>query len=309
MKADLPFFVINPISGGKRARSLWPKLSSRLESLFGPLHSAQTSKPQEAGLLARQAIENGYHWIVSVGGDGTLHEVVNGIFSLPASARSRVRLSILPMGSGDDFAKSLSLPPDPLQLIERWKKPQAIQIDIGKTTYLKESQAQNQYFINIADLGMGGEVMIRVNRSSKLLGYKFTYVSAIVQTLAQYKPYALRIETESEALEADNLLIALVANGRYFGNGLHMAPQASLSDGKFEIVLIEKFGIVKFLKFLPKLYGGKIHEAREVKTLRGSRIRITPLSPKPVLMETDGELLGPIPAEFEVLPQALEILF
>ncbi len=308
MQNEMPLLIVNPISGKGRARVLWPLISAKMKSLFGRFEPIFTRSSTDAIEQARQAVECGFRHLIAVGGDGTVHEVVNGIFLANAKDRAEVRLGIIPMGSGDDFVKSLKIPISPMDAIDRLKSDKSVLVDIGKVSYRgNNGENETRYFTNIADFGLGGEVMRKVNNSSKPLGCRLTYLYYATQSFLTYKAVPIVIKTDDQTYRFSEVILGIIANGKYFANGLCVSPNASLEDGRFQVIVIEKLGLSRFLKMVPRLYQGKWIEAKGVTRFTTSKLTVESRQPKPVFIEADGEQPGSLPATFEIMPKSLHI--
>jgi diacylglycerol kinase (ATP) len=302
----IPFFIINPTSGVGKAKELWKKLIPRIQSELGSFESVFTQSATDATRQARLALKNGFRWIIAVGGDGTLHEVLNGFFEKEKMLYPDARLGILPVGSGDDFKRSIGWGSDPFEAIEKLKKGKTIAIDVGKVSYLNHAgKRESRFFLNIADFGLGGKVMQEVNASSKILGAKLTYLFHGITSLITFRPASALLETSEKNYHFQNLVIGIVANGRYFGSGLGVAPEASLEDGLFDVIIVEKLEVLDLVKLLPQLYRGEVIEHPSITRFRTNQLSVESHSSEPVWLETDGEQPGRLPASFEIIPQSL----
>ncbi len=305
-----PFFIINPTSGGGRSKSLWQELQPLLKETFGKFDFVFTRSAKDGPHQASLAIKKGFRWLIAAGGDGTLHDVINGaIEGLENVSRlSEITVGLLPMGSGDDFKRTIGWSADARVAIEKLKNRHTQKIDLGKMTYLSnEGHEKSLYFINIADFGLGGKVMREVNRSKKFFGPKLTYLYQELKTLLTYKPCSVVIETPKKNYHFHEVLLGIVANGRYFGSGLCIAPQAKIEDGLFEVVMIEKTSFLTALRRMPDLYLGRPFEEKSITRFQASRLTVQPTSLEPIWIEVDGEQPGKLPATFEVLPGALNL--
>ena len=165
-----------------------------------------------------------------------------------------------------------------------------------------------RYFINVADVGIGGPVVDLVNKNSKRLGGKITFLLAAIQATLQSKNFMMRVKLDGEVIcDRQPVYFAAIANGRYFGGGMHIAPYANVNDGVFDVVLAGDFSLLeKVFKILPRLYTGKIGELKKIRMLKGKRLHIS--ADHPLLIEADGELVGTTDALFEILPSAIRVV-
>lgn len=305
---NTPYFILNPNSGGGRGEREWKQVEALLGQYFSSSQIYKTKRSGDATLLSKRAALQGYKHIISAGGDGTLNEVVNGLMQTPAKVRQNVSLGLFPLGSGDDFAKSLLWPKDFKQRLQGLAQNKTQKVDVGLMYYQDQNGKKLQrYFVNICDFGMGGEVVARVNRSSKILGGKIAYLTSILETLMTFKAFSIEASLEGKKRKFHDIILGIVANGSYFGGGLCVAPQAKLDDGLFEVILVEKMAALDFLKVLPQLYLRRALNVKGIHHFQSTSLSVKTLQAREVLLDCDGEQPGILPASFELLPQELQI--
>ena len=308
MSKKIPYFIVNPQAGGGRTRKLWGDLSAQIESIWGKCNFVFTQKEGDAVRHARLACEKKQEVIVAVGGDGTLHEVVNGILQAGLSCAKEVSLGIISMGSGDDFIKTLSLPKDPLQALKVIQQRKSKKIDVVQVDFMgHKHKKESRYFINLADFGLGGRVMQKVNASKKVFGSQLTYLFHALSTLVTFSPFSVVIEGQDQNFHFHKMILGLVANGKYFGSGMCVAPEAKLEDGLMDVIMVEKMGIMEFIRIIPQVYRGEKIQNSNIFRFKAKKFYVQPTSSKPVFIELDGEQPGSLPASFEVLPQAIHV--
>ena len=298
-------FIVNPASANGRTGKRWPQVWERISAL-GPEHSAMlTARPGHATELAAEVLAAGVDTVVAVGGDGTLSEVANGFFAQPQGYPGAA-LGLLPFGTGGDFRRTLGIPGDLDAAIECINARKLRSIDVGRIEMAGlEGGTVVRYFINIADAGIGGVVVERVNRTSKVFGGKASFLYASIATLLKYRPQALDVRTAERGWEgkAQNVV---VANGQYFGGSMHVAPGADPADGRFEVVVFGDIARFEAIRSINDIYKADHLKNPKVTTWRSDRVEVT--SPERVLIEADGELSGALPAVFEVLPKAISVV-
>ena len=299
--------IINPVAGNGSVKKKWSHVRRIASNLFKEISWDFTKKPADAIQLTRKAIHEGYETIVAVGGDGTIHEVVNGFFENGEPIHSDAVLGMISMGTGCDLAKSLELPHSLHTAMAKIKNHRCCKFDVGKLTYTKNNGKNGVcFFINIADAGFGGAMVEVVNQSSKALGQFVAYVSALLRTLATYKNKSIHIKID-DIFEAElTVNSVVVANGQFFGGGMWIAPKAVMNDGLFDITIIGDVTRRDVLAQLHKLYNGTLHTHPKVQTFRGKTVTLT--SKHLVKLDADGEAAGVLPAYFEILPAALNVI-
>ncbi|MCG8606634.1 diacylglycerol kinase family lipid kinase [bacterium] len=299
--------IANPTAGSYAVSKNWTKVETKLIATLGDLSVEFTQAKDHATKLTRRAIEDGFETIIAVGGDGTINEVVNGFFENGCVLNSETRLSFIPMGTGADWVRSVGSPNQLNAAIELILRGQVRKCDAG----ILQCQAfdgtpRTRYFMNIADAGFGGELAGRVNQSTKRFGSFVSYLVGLLKTLAIYKNRPVRIQVDDDFYDDRIINSVVVANGQYFGGGMWIAPNARTDDGLFELVIIGDVSRREALANINRLYKGTLALHPKVTTLTGRKVRLE--SESEVLIEADGEVSGKLPATFEVLPRALQII-
>ena len=265
-----------------------------------------TESRGQATHLASEAIKSGYEMVVAVGGDGTVNEVLNGFFDKGVALSQHVTLGIVPLGSGCDFARSLGIPKKIDEAITTLESSRVRRIDVGRVEFLNfRREREIRLFANIADVGAGGLVTQRASRAPRILGRRPNYVWGILSAVLSYKakPVSVSIDGgEPMRLAVRNLI---VANGKYFGRGFLPAPHARIDDGLFDIVNIRDFSTIQSVWHLPKLRKGTHLGLEKVSCFRGKKVEAN--ADEEVLLEIDGELVGTVPATFQIIPEAVSI--
>jgi diacylglycerol kinase (ATP) len=289
-------------------------MASDLARHFGAFNCAFTEKAGDGRRLAAHAANEGRRLIIACGGDGTISEVANGILESGADAE----LGVLPSGTGGDFRRSLKIPARTADAARTLCAGRARLMDVGLATYLNhEGEQATRYFLGVASFGMSTDIIERVKgndsrllsgaRSGKL-GGKLSFAAATVQSTfsSPSTSVVVRLDDSPERrLTVSNLCIA---NARYFGGGMKVAPNAMLDDGRFDVISIGELGALKILSNAHKLYRGTHLEMDEVREAHARIVTARPArKDEKVLIEIDGELPGRLPAKFEILPRALRV--
>jgi YegS/Rv2252/BmrU family lipid kinase len=299
--------IVNSASAGGRTGKRWPALREALARAQVQHQTHHTTALHDATAATRGALTNGYQRIVSCGGDGTLNEVVNGFFTPNGTPLSPdAILALLPSGTGGDFRRTIGLPTDPTRLAAILAANHTRRIDAGRITYDSPATPPRQ-FINIADCGVGGDVVARVNRSGKKGGgvrgtAVFLGISLRALTTYGSRPVRLTLDGKPMVLEIQNVVIA---NGRCFGGGMRIAPAAELDDGWFDVVVLPALGRLRTLIAMPSVYRGAHIKQPGVLVKRAQEVRVEPLDSRPLLFDIEGEQIGTAPATLTCLPGAL----
>lgn len=295
--------IVNPIAANGRVGRKWPSVKEFLEKKGVPFSFALTQYPAHAIALAAEAVEKGFKTIVAFGGDGTLNEMLNGVFRYGIS--SEITLGAVPGGTGSDFTRSLGLPRDPIKAFEKILEGKTIRVDLGEIECFKEDKPERRYFINVAGLGFDAVVAERTNRAPKFMGGTLPYLCSLLITLLTYKSLPFKINIDSQTLELKAYLV-VVANGKYFGGGMFIAPEAVLDDGKFYVAIGEDMSRMEFLSLVPSVYKGTHITHPKVKVYEAQTVKVS--SEATLYIEAEGEVVGVAPATFKVHPCAVNFL-
>ncbi len=297
--------IVNPESDRGRTKKRWEHIKEALKFFLKEFKYEFTEKPFQAAEISRAAIKEGSELIVGVGGDGTMNEISNGFFENKKIINPKVALGIVPSGTGCDFSGSLNIPSGLKNALRVITQASSSMIDIGKIRFRDYSNKKHErFFLNIADFGIGGEVLNKMNL--KMAKRKTSsYLRSAVTTLITYKSKRVRIKIDNMQIPFNEYLIGAISNGKIFGKGMKIAPYAKLDDGLFDVVLVESMKLLEFCRNILKIYSGSHLSHPKVSLIRGKKIEITPeSSEKDVLIEADGELIGKLPATFEIIPQS-----
>jgi YegS/Rv2252/BmrU family lipid kinase len=309
----LPLVIVNPASAGNATRQSWPAMASDLATHFGAFNCVFTANAGDGRRLASRGAKEGRRLIIACGGDGTIAEVANGILD----SGSDVELGILPSGTGGDFRRTLNIPARAADAACALRNGRARRVDVGRASYVNpKGLDESRYFLGVASCGMSTEIINRVKESdsrlmprakSSWLGGKVSFAVATVKTTfaAQRTEIIVQLNGGKERrLTVANLC---VANARYFGGGMKIAPDALVDDGQFDIITIGDLGALKILANTHKLYRGTHLELEQVFSSRAEIIEARPAIGNEVEIEIDGELAGRLPAKFEIVPGALRV--
>ena len=303
--------IVNPAAGRGRAKHLWTRLEPELRAAATDLSVRQTAAPGEATAFTRTAIDDGYDRIVAVGGDGTLHEVVNGYFQPDGTAITPAPpLTPLPCGTGTDFNRMLDGKTG-LDAVDYLHSDRVRSIDLLRLDYTdRDGATAHRYAVNITSVGLSSEVVRAVNRGGlSLPSPRLRYLSAIVRALLSHQPFRVELTLDGTDLGARSVRVVAVANGHTFGAGVKIAPNAAIDDGMLDVTVLENVPVLPLLRRLPRFYNGRHLSLDGVTTHRGRRLTIRPLDEPPVWLEADGELLGRLPVTVEVVPDALRMQY
>lgn len=302
--------VVNPRSAAGRTATATGRIRRLLEPL-GSMELVFTTGQLDATVRTRQALRDGFTRIVALGGDGTVNEVVNGFFAGGVNAFPDAELGIVEFGTGGDLRKTLGIPGDPEAAVARIVSGSRRLIDVGRARFVdRNGRPGERLFVNVASFGLSANTVHRVDGNQRFkrlaggLAYAVGGAAEIMSFAAQ--PVRLRIDNQPDA--GLNLVFCAVANARYFGGGLEIAPMADVTDGHLDIITIANAPKLDLLRTIPLLFQGRHLEKPFVRHTRARTLAATLVDPtSPMFVETDGESAGQLDVAFDVLPRALSI--
>jgi YegS/Rv2252/BmrU family lipid kinase len=290
-------FIINPAAGKGKTLKLIPNIENMLKDKEDEYFIEITKGVGHATDIAKSYSDKGEYRIYSVGGDGTLNEVLNGMVNSSCS------LAVIPSGTGNDFIKNI-------YNFSKHHSPEELLFKMinGKEKYIDLCEVNERYFINIASVGFDAEVAYNAIRLKKLpfLSGKLAYILGIIITVFNYKSYNLNIDIDGRKLRLNALLTA-IANGKYYGGGINVAPLAEIDDGLFNICTIEKVSRFKILTLFPKVIKGQHAGIKEVSFYNGRRVRIE--SEEAIAFNIDGEITKGKEGDFKVIKNGVKVVY
>jgi YegS/Rv2252/BmrU family lipid kinase len=301
--------IVNPKAQGGATGRDWPHLADKIRRAGVAFDEAITQERGDATRLAREALKAGAERVVALGGDGTTNEVMNGFFEAGkpvASGPNGAALALLPYGTGGDFRKTVGISKELDKAIAVLAGDRRRTIDVGRIDLADGVRM----FINIASFGMSGVVDRMVNQSKKRFG-KLSYLAATTRGMMRYDNKRVRMTFDGVASDALEMTIntVAVANGKYFGGGMMMAPDAELDDGFFDVVAIGDVGMLDMMLSSRALYKGTHLHKKEVSARRARTVLAEPATPGDVVeLDVDGETPGNLPATFSIVPAALSLV-
>lgn len=304
--------IVNPKSAAGSTRNNWSGTAADIRAHFGAFSVAFTKSQGDAVDIAERAANAGRKFIIACGGDGTINEAANGILR----SGKDVELGVLPSGTGGDFRRTLGLPLGHREAAAALRTGETRTIDVGKVTFRTfQDEETSRYFLNVSSFGLASSIIKRV-KSAKVFDWlpvasvrgRANFAFSTLQEVLDLEPLNIRVrmdEGEERTLQTINFC---VANARYFGGGMMIAPEAKLTDGFLDVVNIGDIGTAKILINAHTLYRGTHHQLKEVHGTLATRVEVWSADPSvEIRLETDGELPGKLPAVYEVVPKALRV--
>jgi YegS/Rv2252/BmrU family lipid kinase len=298
--------IVNMAAGGGKSKKDWPYIAQLLTEEGINFEPFFTDRRLHASIIARSKIREGYSRIIVVGGDGTMNEVINGVFAQNRFQTTEIMLGMISVGTGNDWARTFNIPSDYPGAVRTIKQQKTFIQDAGLVKYVKNGKEWKRYFINIAGMGFGAKVVERTNRM-KDRGRNGTmlYFYNIFFSLMQYRSNRAVIHLDGTSYNR-NIFSLNVGIGKYNGGGMIQVPHAVVDDGLYSITLIRKIGKLNVIANIKKLYNGNIVKHSKVETFMARSVMIDGTSRLGI--ETDGESLGYGPVRFEIIPRSLRVI-
>ena len=296
---DRYFVILNPTAGRGAAARAWPAVRAALEAGGATVHLAETRAQGDATALAESAARDGWPAVVAVGGDGTVHEVANGLLRASTDAETAPAMGIVAVGSGNDFALLARVPRDPAEAARRIASGAERRVDVGRVG--------ERWFTNGVGMGLDAYVAVEANRNRRFRGMAI-YLWALAKVLRRFRPPVIRVEIDGGEVMERPMTLVSVGNGGRHGGGFWFCPQARIDDGLLDVCACDGLGTLRILRFLPMVMRGTHVGESCVHMRTARRVRITSETPVPV--HADGEILfeAARELEIEVAPGRLRLL-
>jgi YegS/Rv2252/BmrU family lipid kinase len=296
--------IVNPFSRDGATGRRFATVERRLRESLGPLEVARTRGPRDAERLAREAVRAGVERLIVAGGDGTLSEVATGL--LGAGLGAYARIGILPFGTGGDFVRTLGLPGDLDRAIACIAEGKVRRVDASRVTLQAGGRERVYYGVNITSVGISALVVTLAERSPRFVGGSGAFLLGTVRAILRYRSHPVTLRVDGRVVHEGPLILATAGNGRFFGGGMLVCPQAYCDDGQLDVVVVAGLSKAQLLAKLYGIYRGTHLKDPAVRSYRGRVIEA--LGPPAVRLEVDGEPLGALPVRIEVLDGALSLL-
>lgn len=295
--------IVNPAAGAGRTARLWPQIMGLFRGQGLRFEHDITEAPGHAIELARAAAADGYDMVVSVGGDGTINEIVNGLYA--AGNIEDSLLGIVSTGTGSDYIRTVGVPRRYEEACRCFLEPKKLTVDLGVVEYASDGRRAERLFVNFAGMGFDAEIVQRTTQQFKALGSLPAYLAGLLVTLISYRNRDISLVVDGEAVDT-RVCTVVMSNGRYGGGGMLAAPDASIDDGYLDVMIVGDLSKPDLLWSLPRIYRGTHLTHPKVTMKRAKEIEIR--SAQPMQLQADGELLGQVPARFRILPSVLKVV-
>jgi diacylglycerol kinase (ATP) len=298
--------IINPNSCNGKTGKIIEQLKASVNKI-GPTELRLTEAKGHATEIVRESLKAGSNRIIAIGGDGTFNESVNGFYENGQLINSDAVFGVIPCGTGSDFIKTMEIPNNETLAVRKIINDNIKTIDLGKVTYKVKTEDRSRLFLNIAEAGIGGAVVERVNKTSKLFGGFASFLMGTLATVMDYRNIKTHVVFDDD-FKIDKITNnVIVGNCRFFGGGMKILPDAMPDDGFFDVLVIGDISKLDFFKNVPKVYNGThIHDPNFF--FRRAKNVFVDSPDTPIKLDIDGEQEGTTPARFEIMPQAIKII-
>lgn len=309
-KSDCYFFIVNPRAGSGKTMYEWLPAERRLKRLGIPCDIAMTDHKRHATALAQHAAAEGYRRIIAVGGDGSLHEVFNGICRWCAATgvpTEEFLIGVVPIGSGNDWIRSLGVPNDTTEVVNMIHRGSSGVMDVMR---VKSSGGKTAYMANIGGVGFDSHVCKRVNaqKESGRRG-KLIYLNSLRYTIFNLKSIYISVVADGEVVFTGMCYSVAFGNGKYSGSGMRQVPLAVMDDGLLDYTIIPKTPLLKVVRELPRLFNGTLHQSEYVISGKCRSLQIVPMDEQSGdIFELDGEIEGWLPMSIEVIGHQINVI-
>jgi len=301
------FTIVNPNAGNGKGKKDWDRISDLFARESIPISMRFTERKCQAIEFAREAVKAGFTKIITVGGDGSLNEAINGIFTQDKVPPNEIVIGMIPVGTGNDWGRMFSIPLVYEGAVNVIKENRTMMHDVGIVSYYSGAKLHSRYFINIAGLGFEALVVKKTNKQKdKGRSSNAIYFFNLLSSLISYKRTTADILIDGKKVTS-RIFSINVGNGRYCGGGMRQTPEALPDDGLLDVTVIRDMGRIEIIRSLKLLYDGTILSHPKVDGYRCRNLKVT--SENILFAEADGESLGHTPAEFNIIPKGINVVY
>lgn len=302
--------ILNPKAGGGRVKNRWAEYESAIRHKLPQLEVRWTERPWHATEITREVLRDGADLVLAVGGDGTVHEVINGFLENDHPIREGARLGYVPMGTGGDFQRSVNVPRDPVAVAACLQQGATALIDVGKVRFAGDAHSgpRERYFANLLSFGMGGDVSVAAkNNVFTGIDGQAAFLWATLKVFFRYDGKSVELGLDDQPLSPPvEITNVAVGNGQFHGGGMLPCPGASLTDGLLDVTTIERLSWLELIRDIRMLYSGAVYEHPKVSHQQVSKLIARSLDDARV--EVDGEPAGSLPIEVSVIPRVIPLI-
>ncbi len=297
--------IINPTAGNGKAGKQWENIEAELIKANIPYELHRSERALHCTEIAKSLIEQGARKLIGVGGDGTNHEIINGLMQQKSVPTNEVVYGFIPVGTGNDWVKTHNIPRDITQAVGIIKAGKTTLQDIGLAKYYQNEEPKQRYFVNVAGMAYDAHVC-RASGQKKTNALSYHYL--IFKCLFKYVSKQARIVLDGKEVANQHFYTINIGLCKYSGGGMQFVPHAEIDDGQFAVTYVNSIPKLKAIASTHYLYDGKVAKFKYAKLLKAKHMKVEAVDDAPTLLELDGEFVGETPAEFEIIPQALKVI-
>ncbi|MEH6455898.1 MAG: diacylglycerol kinase family protein [Cocleimonas sp.] len=295
--------IINPSAGNGKAGKQWKNIEAALIKANITFKVNRSERALHCTEIAKLLIEHGTRKLIGIGGDGTNHEIINGLMQQNIVPTNEVVYGFIPVGTGNDWVKTHNIPMNIIKAVAIIKAGKTTLQDIGLAKYYRNNQPEQRYFVNVAGMAYDAYITQESNRTNAL-----HYYLLIFKCLFEYVSKQARIVLDGKEVANQHFYTINIGLCKYSGGGMQFVPHAEIDDGQFAISYVNSIPKLKVIASTHYLYGGKIAKFKDAKLYKAKHMKVEAVDDAPTLLELDGEFVGETPVEFEVIPKALKVI-
>ena len=300
--------IINPSSGNGKAEKQWKNIEAALIKANMNFKVHRSERALHCTELAKLLIEQGARKLIGIGGDGTNHEIINGLMQQNVVPTNEVVYGFIPVGTGNDWVKTHNIPMDITKAVAIIKAGKTALQDIGLAKFYRNNQSEQRYFVNVAGMAYDAHVTQASNNQRTKITNALYYYLLIFKCLFEYVSKQARIILDGKEVANQHFYTINIGLCKYSGGGMQFVPHAEIDDGQFAISYVNSIPKLAVIASTHYLYGGKIAKFKHAKLFKAKQMKVEAVDDAPTLLELDGEFVGETPVEFEIIPKALKVI-
>ena len=300
--------IINPSAGNGKAGKQWKNIEAALIKANITYEVHRSERALHCTEIAKLLIEQGTRKIIGIGGDGTNHEIINGLMQQKSVQTNEVVYGFIPVGTGNDWVKTHNIPMNTTKAVAIIKAEKTTHQDIGLAKYYRNKQPEQRYFVNVAGMAYDAYITQVTNNQRTKITNALYYYLLIFKCLFEYVSKQARIVLDGKEVANQHFYTINIGLCKYSGGGMQFVPHAEIDDGQFAISYVNSIPKLKVIASTHYLYGGKIAKFKHAKLFKAKHMTVEAVDDAPTLLELDGEFVGETPVEFEIIPKALKVI-
>lgn len=300
--------IINPSSGNGKAGEQWKDIEVELVKADMHFKVHRSERALHCTEIAKRLIEEGAKKLIGIGGDGTNHEIINGLMQQNVVPSNEVEYGFIPVGTGNDWVKMHNIPMDIAQAVATIKTGRTRLQDIGLAKFQHNNETKQRYFVNVAGMAYDAHVCQVSNAQRSNVTNALSYYLLIFKCLFEYASKQARIVLDGKEVANQHFYTINIGLCKYSGGGMQFVPHAEIDDGQFAVSFVNSIPKLNVIASTHYLYGGKIAKFKHAQLFKAKRIKVGAVDDAPTLLELDGEFVGETPVEFEIITKALKVV-